>query len=140
MDATLLVKLHLFGIAFWLGVVSVEFVIERSRASGREHGYAVARNHYWIDLFLEIPAFAVVLGTGIAMAVNMPLSGLLSIKVLAGSIAIASNIVCVVPVVLRKRAADADRLSDVIKYSRFIDWTAVTGVPAAIIALAIGFY
>lgn len=140
MDANLTLKLHLFGIAFWLGVVSVELIIERSRADSREHGYAVARNHYWIDLFLEIPAFIVVLTTGILMLQTVPLSGLLQIKVVAGLLAIASNIVSVIPVVLRKRAADADRLSDVVRYSRYIDLTGVVGGPAAVVALAIGLY
>lgn len=140
MDANLLLKIHLIGIAFWFGVVSVELILERTRAKSREAGYAAARNHYWIDLFLEIPAFLVVLTTGIFMVQTMTLSGILQIKIIAGLLAIASNAVSVIPVVLRKRAADADRLSDVIRYSRFIDLTGVVGAPAAIIALAIGFY
>lgn len=39
----MLVKLHLFGVAFWLGVVAVEFLLERSRAASRQQGMAVAQ-------------------------------------------------------------------------------------------------
>jgi hypothetical protein len=39
---------------------------------------------------------------------------------------------------LRRRAAEADRLVDVVRYSRQIDGTAVVGIPAALAALALG--
>ena len=47
--------LHACAVSFWFGVIGAEFVIERSRAQSRPHGYAVASNHYWIDLLLEVP-------------------------------------------------------------------------------------
>lgn len=59
-------------------------------------------------------------------------------KVACGLLAVGSNIVCVVPVMLRRRAAEADRLVDVVRYSRQIDGTAVVGIPAALAALALG--
>ncbi len=140
MDFSTVRTLHLFGIAFWLGVVSVEFILERSRTGSRLHGYAVARNHYWIDLALEIPAFVLVLVTGFAMMTSVPLTTLHVVKVSAGLLAIGSNVACVVPVVLRKRAADNEQLSDVVRYSRIIDLTAIVGVPAAVVAISLGFF
>lgn len=38
----MILKLHLFAVAFWLGVVGVEFILERSRAHSRHQGFAVA--------------------------------------------------------------------------------------------------
>jgi len=55
-----------------------------------------------------------------------------------GLVAIASNAACVVPVVLRARAAKQARPEDVMRYSRMIDWTAVVGIPAALVAFGIG--
>jgi hypothetical protein len=55
-----------------------------------------------------------------------------------GLTAIASNAVCVVPVLLRVRAAEDARPYDVVRYSRMIDWTAVVGIPAALVAFGIG--
>ncbi len=130
--------LHLIAIAFWLGVVGAEFVIERSRTASKPHGYEVARNHYWIDLYLEIPAIVMILATGLAMVNPGKLSALYVVKIAAGLLAIGANAVCVIPVILRKRAADRDDLAAVIRYSRGIDLTAVVGAPAALVALALG--
>ncbi|RCM83428.1 hypothetical protein PA57_05709 [Pseudomonas aeruginosa] len=33
-------SLRLFAVAFWLGVVAVEFLLERSRAESRDRGFA----------------------------------------------------------------------------------------------------
>ena len=51
MDAIL--ASHIAAVAFWFGLVGAEFVIERSRTESQSHGFAVARNHYYIDLFLK---------------------------------------------------------------------------------------
>jgi hypothetical protein len=134
----LLHVVHVLGVGFWLGVLGVETVLERSRTSSRATGYAVARYHYLIDVFLEIPVFVVVLGTGLAMVDPMRLSGWYLVKVVCGLVAVGANAVCVIPVVLRRRAAERDRLTDVRHYSRMIDWTAVVGLPAALVALGLG--
>lgn len=135
-----LLLLHLTGLALWFGVIGVEFVMERGRARGREVGYAVARFHYQTDLYLEMPAFTLVLVTGALMVDPARLHGLYLLKVGAGIVAIGMNALSMVPVVLRKRAADADRLQDVIRYSRWIDRTVPLGLGAAVVALGIGLY
>jgi hypothetical protein len=130
--------LHLCAVAFWFGVVGAEFIIERSRSENKPHGYAVARNHYWIDLLLEMPAVVMVLTTGFVMLGNATMSPALLVKIIAGLIAVSSNAVCVLPVALRKKAADSGNHADVIRYSRAIDRISLLGIPAGVIALAGG--
>jgi hypothetical protein len=115
-------------------------VLERSRAESKSHGFSVARNHFWIDILLELPAAIVVLATGLAMLSDTQLAPLLIIKLVAGLIAVSLNVACVVPVVMRKRAADAADLSNVIRYSRMIDGLSAVGLPAFVVALATGLF
>lgn len=130
--------MHICAISFWFGVVGAEFVIERSRADSREHGFAVARNHFWIDVLLEGPVAVVVLISGCVLLLNAPLTPLLGVKILAGSTAVIVNILCLAPVILRKRAADRGELGAVIKHSAWIDRITVVGLPAALLALILG--
>jgi hypothetical protein len=133
-----LTTIHLCAISFWFGVIGAEFVIERSRAESKPHGFAVARNHYWIDLLLEIPAAIIVLISGALMLSSVALTPLLVVKVLAGSIAVGVNLICIVPVARRKAAADAQQLAEVVRHSRRIDQITVIGLPAGLVALLIG--
>lgn len=130
--------LHVLALAFWFGVVGAEFFIERSRTANKAHGYEVARIHYWIDLFVEIPAFTLVLVTGFLMLDYTNVSMLYVAKVAAGLLAIGANAACVVPVILRKQAADRDDMAAVIRYSRGIDLLSIVGAPSALAALVIG--
>lgn len=115
-------------------------MLERSRAESKSHGFSVARNHFWIDILLELPAALVVLATGLAMLSDTQPARLLIVKLVAGFIAVSLNVVCVVPVVMRKRAADAGDLAKVIHYSRTIDRLSAVGLPAFVVALAIGLF
>lgn len=130
--------LHVCAASFWFGIVGAEFVIERSRAESRSHGYAVARNHYWIDVLLEVPVALVVLVTGLVLLRTADITPLLVVKVVAGTVAVAVNVLCLVPVTRRKTAADQDRLPEVIRQSRLIDRITAIGLPAATLALIIG--
>lgn len=133
-----LLLLHLTGLALWIGVIGVEFIMERGRARSREVGYAVAQFHYRTDIFLEAPAFTVVLVTGLLMLDTTPLQGWFLVKVACGLVAIGMNALSMIPVILRKRAADAGDITAVIHYSRWIDRTVPLGGIAALAALAIG--
>lgn len=135
-----LLTLHLCAVAFWFGVVGAEFVIERSRAESRLHGFAVARNHYWIDLTLEMPAYVTVAASGLLLLGRVELSALLSVKVVAGLIAVGVNALCLLPVWRRKLAADAGNLTEVIRYSTFIDRITWIGLPTGFIALILGVF
>ncbi|MCG8610502.1 MAG: hypothetical protein MI864_08200 [Pseudomonadales bacterium] len=130
--------IHIAAVAFWFGLVGAEFVIERSRAETVPHGFAVARNHYYIDLFLEMPTFIVVLVTGAILMSHAALTSLLITKMCAGLVAVISNFICLYPVIKRKLAADQEDLKAVIAYSKQIDRISVLALPAGFIALIIG--
>ncbi len=138
MSEAILLKLHLFGVAFWFGVVGVEFIVERQRAASREQGFLVARVHERIDLFLEMPAFVLVLITGVLMVDTDRLTGFYLLKVSAGAVAVLGNVVCLAPVFARKSAADRQDLSAVIRYSAAIDRITMVALPAGLLAFCLG--
>ncbi|WP_417548455.1 hypothetical protein [Marinobacter segnicrescens] len=135
-----LLQLHLFAVAFWLGVVAVEYLLERTRAQSRSHGFTVAQLHRKIDLFFETPAFLVVLLTGILLFEPGRFDGIYALKVVAGAMAVVGNMICLVPVLKRRAAAERDDLGNVIAYSRLIDRISLTAIPAGLISLACGLY
>lgn len=137
---TSLAVIHACAVFFWFGIVSVEAVIERSRTQSQAHGYAAAHNHYWIDMLLEVPAVTVVLLTGIALLHTSTLTPLLTVKIVAGLTAISINFICVLPVVRRKKAADAQQTDEMLKQSKRIDIISLIGVPAGLIAVTIGIF
>ena len=136
----LLLQIHLFAVAFWLGVVAVEYLLEQSRAQSHNQGFTVARLHRKIDLLFEMPAFLVVLITGILLFEPARFEGLYAVKVVAGAVAVLGNILCLVPVLRRRAAADKEDLGDVIAQSRLIDRISLTAIPAGLVALACGVY
>lgn len=136
----LLLQLHLFAVAFWLGVVAVEYLIEQSRAQSRSQGFTVARLHRRIDLFFEMPAFSLVLVSGLLLIEPARFDGIYALKVLAGSAAVVGNVLCLVPVLKRQAAAEKDELAEVIRQSWLIDIISVVAIPAGLIALACGVY
>ena len=136
----LLLQLHLFAVAFWLGVVAVEFLIERTRAQSRIQGYTVARLHRQIDLFFEMPAFSVVLVTGLLLFEPGRFDGIYALKVVAGVIAVLGNALCLMPVLKRRGSAEQDDLAGVIHQSKMIDWISLLAIPAGLIALVCGVY
>ena len=135
-----LLTLHVAAVSFWIGVVGAEFVIERSRAQSKPHGFAVAHNHFWIDALLEIPVVLLVLITGALLLRETPMTPLLAVKAMAGAFAALANLVCVVPVTLRRRAANEQNLDQVIRYSKTIDRISALAIPAAAVALLIGLW
>jgi hypothetical protein len=139
MSKSALLTAHLFAVAFWLGVVGVEYLLERGRAQSQQHGFNVARLHFQIDAFLEMPAFMVVLATGLALVDLERLSGLYALKVAAGALAVLGNALCVVPVIRRKHAAERQDLRAVIGYSRWVDRISAAAIPAGLAAFALGW-
>lgn len=133
-----IIVLHACAVSFWFGVIGAEFVIERSRAHSQPHGYAVADNHFWIDVLLEVPVALIVLITGLMVLQDAQLTPWLIVKVSVGLIAVAVNMLCLAPVIQRRAAAQAERLDDVIRYSRIIDRLTLLGLPAGAVALILG--
>lgn len=135
-----LLQLHLFAVAFWLGVVAVEYLIEQTRAQSRSQGFTVAGLHRRIDLFFEMPAFSLVLVTGLLLIEPARFDGIYALKVVAGGLAVVGNVLCLVPVLRRWAAAEKNDLADVIQQSKWIDIISVTAIPAGLVALACGVY
>lgn len=136
----LLLQLHLFAVAFWLGVVAVEYLLEQSRAVSRGQGFTVARLHRKIDLLFEMPAFSVVLVTGILLFEPGRFDGIYALKVVAGAAAVIGNVLCLIPVLKRRASAEQENLADVIHQSKLIDRISLLAIPAGLVALACGAY
>jgi len=116
--------------------VAVEAIIER----GPWASQVAPLMHAVIDRWIEIPAFSVVLVTGLCMFQATRFHGLYAAKVICGLIAVGVNIYCVFPVIRRKQANDLGNKNEIRQYSRQIYITLLIGLPAAFIALGIGLH
>lgn len=140
MDA--LVFIHVFAVAFWLGCVAVEVVVEQVGLRNAALCPAVPQFHFYIDRWVEIPAFTTVLVTGVLMfdAGRFANDWLYASKIVAGLLAVSANIFSIYPVIQRKHATDAGDKSAIRQYGKMLDATLPVGVPAALLALAIGLH
>ena len=93
---SLLLILHLVFVGLWLGCVLTEALFERALlGKGRDKELLLAQLHQRVDIFVEIPAFVVVLVTGGFLLLNATPSVALVVKVGFGVLAIAANVFCV---------------------------------------------
>ncbi|MEN8719480.1 MAG: hypothetical protein ABF296_04355 [Oceanococcaceae bacterium] len=134
------VFLHVFAVAFWLGCVAVEVVVEQVGLRREDLRAAVSQFHFYVDRFVEIPAITVVLLSGLWLfePARFVSDGLYTAKVIAGLLAVGANIVSIHPVIMRKRAADDGDRAEVRRHGTRLNATVPVGVPAAVSALAIG--
>ena len=102
----MLLTLHLLALGIWIGVVGAEFVIEFDGMKSDEAAMRAAKMHYLTDIWVEAPAFTVVLVTGVLMLGEQHLTGLFLYKVILGTLAVVFNIVCVVAVFRRRKYAE----------------------------------
>lgn len=126
---------HLVLIFLWAGVVLAEALLEilATDEAALPH---VAKLHYWIDLFLEVPLVTGVLLTGIfLLKVHGPLGNLMTIKISAALIAIAINYYCAYQVILRYKTLG--NLSAAKEHNRKIRLSFL-GVPLGLVALYLG--
>jgi hypothetical protein len=122
---------HLILVSAWGGLVLAEVVVE-AVADAR----AAALTHYFIDLFGELPLLAGVLATGGVLVWRAwPLTPLHWLKVAAGLVAIAANLVCAVLVIARRRAVDDP--AALARWGRRVWWTGA-GVPFGVVAAYVG--
>ncbi len=129
---------HVLALGLWGGCVAVEMLLESSGKSDRALRVQVARYHDAIDRFIEMPILIAVLVTGLLRLRLELLHGWYLALVVSGLTAVLVNLLCVIPVVRRKRAADAGDMSRVDAESRWILRAFWTGAPAASIALFCG--
>lgn len=130
--------IHVCVFCFWLGIIAVETLIERQRFMGRQETLNAAQYHYQIDVYLEVPAFIILLLTGMMMLDPNQLSGWYLVKVICGVMAVGINAWCVLPVIQRKNAADVGNLGEVIRFSEMIDKALPMGLPFGLAALVLG--
>jgi hypothetical protein len=95
--------LHLLALGIWIGCVATETIVEHSVRDDAARDY-VARVHWPIDLYVEVPAFVLVSLSGFMLWRQAQPDVMLSIKVAAGSLGVLANIACVCIVWARARA------------------------------------
>lgn len=103
---SLLLTIHLLALGIWIGVVGAEFAIEFDGMKDDDSYIRASKMHYTTDIWIEIPAFSIVLVTGLLMLNESHLSGLFLYKIIFGSLAVLFNIICVYAVFKRKKFAD----------------------------------
>lgn len=64
-----------------------------------------SKMHYQTDIWIEIPAFTVVLTSGLLMLTESHLSGVFLYKIIFAALAIAFNLICVYAVWKRRQYA-----------------------------------
>jgi uncharacterized membrane protein len=103
-----LLPLHLVFVGLWLGCVLTEALFERALlGQGRDKELVLTALHKRVDLFIEIPAFTLVVLTGGLLLAGAPASALLHTKIGLALVAVITNIVCVHLVFKRDRLARA---------------------------------
>lgn len=134
--------IHVFAVAYWLGCVATEVVVEQVGLRRAALRPAVPQFHFYVDRFVEIPAFTLVLITGVMLFDAGRFAGdwVYATKVICGLLAVGANIFSIYPVIMRKRRADAQDSTGVRRYGKMIDLTVPVGIPAAFIALGIGLH
>lgn len=101
-----LLPLHLVFVGLWLGCVLTEALFERALlGQGRDKELILTRLHKRVDLFVEIPAFALVVTTGVFLLAGAPKSALFHLKLGCAFVAVVTNIYCVYLVFKRDRLA-----------------------------------
>ncbi|MBI1889461.1 MAG: hypothetical protein HYS18_02315 [Burkholderiales bacterium] len=103
---SILLPLHLVFAGLWLGCVLTEALFERALlGTGRDKELILAKLHKKVDIFIEIPAFLLVLITGGFMLHSAPHSMALLAKIGFGGLALVANVYCVCLVFKRVRYA-----------------------------------
>lgn len=99
---SLLLVVHLLALGIWIGVVGAEFAIEFDGKKNDISYIKAAKMHYVTDVWVEIPAFTIVLATGLLMLNESHLTGIFLYKIIFALLAIIFNIVCVHAVFKRR--------------------------------------
>lgn len=131
--------IHLFAIGIWAGCVMVEVLLELVPKRSDQDALNVARYHFYIDMFIEIPLLLIILATGIYLLQPGHLTGLFLLKVVLGLTAIGANMYCAVIVILRHQAGLRGNITRVNALTRSV-FASVAALPAGVAALLIGLH
>ena len=94
---------HLIANGLWIGCILTEAAFEHRLPKGDPFEAAVARLHVVVDVWIETPAFLIVLATGLMLLTGAPQTPLFHTKIAFGLAAVAVNAWCVW-LVFRRRA------------------------------------
>ena len=89
MELTLFI--HLMAIGIWAGCVATEIVCELTQKHNQNGDQFVARLHWNIDKFVEIPAILMALVTGALLLETAPSDPVITIKIISGIAAVCLN-------------------------------------------------
>lgn len=135
----MLLTVHLLALGLWMGVVAAEFIIEFDGMKDDASHIRASKLHYATDIWVEIPAFSLVLITGLLMLTEDHLRGLFLTKVVFGLLAIVFNLICVYAVFKRRKyalvgdIAGMNSIGPVMKLGGAI-------IPTFVIAFALGMF
>ncbi len=138
---SVLLPIHIAFVGVWLGCVITEALFERALlGKGREQELSLVALHKRVDLVVEIPAFVVVLITGLMMYPVSSITGLIHAKIAFGLVAIAVNAYCVWLVFKRATAATTDNWDEFTRLDHKQHKYGAIVLIAIIVALCIGIY
>jgi hypothetical protein len=138
---SMLLPIHISFVGIWLGCVITEALFERALlGKGKEQELILVALHKRVDLIVEIPAFTVVLITGILMYPLASVSDLLNIKIGFGLLAIVVNAYCVWLVFQRAIAANRGEQQEFLRLDHKQHKYGAIVLFSIIIALIVGVY
>ncbi len=136
---SILLMFHLIALGVWIGVVGAEFAIEFDGMVDDASYIKASKMHYQTDLWIEIPAFTVVLLTGLLMLNESHFQGVFLYKVMFASLAIIFNLVCVCAVIKRRKFAISGDIEGMRTTNKAMRIGALV-IPAFIISFGLAFY
>ena len=93
----------------WLGCVLTEALFERALlGQGRDKELILTALHKRVDVFIEIPAFTLVVVTGMLLMPQAPMSMVFVAKLVFALLTVATNVFCVYLVFKRHQLAASD--------------------------------
>jgi hypothetical protein len=131
---------HILLLGSWGGCVAVEMILEFTSRKQLQKKLDISLMHPYIDYFVEIPLLLLVSLTGMLMLDVNRLYSLYLIKICLAIIPVCINILCVIPVVLRKRAAERNDEISMDRYTKFIYLAFATGLTFSAIRLGLGMF
>lgn len=137
---TLTLFIHLIAIGVWAGCVATEVVCELEQKHVKFNDSYIASLHWSIDKFVEIPAIIITGITGYLMLNDVVFDSIITIKISAGVLAVAFNLVASYTVYKRYKCLLADNEEGYLKYDLIHERIGVGCVFFILVAIISGGY
>lgn len=135
-----LLTLHLLGLGIWIGVVAAEVFIEFDGIKDEGSLIKASKLHFLTDIWVEIPAFTLVLVTGLLMINFEKLEGAFLFKVILGVSAIVFNLICVYAVFKRRKYAVIGDIKGMQSTDPIMRLGGAGFIPSFLAAIIFGMY